>query len=98
MLGASGMLCLSSPVASTCVGGKSSDDSIVVFTLARSLNVSSSVTKHTKIKHFRYGIFFFSKNAVQYIIYSLGVKIQHQYISAGNTKWVYTKCMLFKWL
>lgn len=95
MLGASGMLCLSS-VASTCVGGKSSDDSNVVFILARSLNVSSSVTKHTKIKHFRYSIFFVMK--ICPVCYSHGVKILHQYISAGNTKWVCTKYMLFKWL
>jgi hypothetical protein len=53
------MFCLSSPVASTCVGGKRSDDSVVAFALARSLNVSFSMTKHTKMKHFRYSIFFY---------------------------------------
>lgn len=73
------------------------DDSNVVFTLATSLNVSSSVTKHTKLSILG-TVFFFYKNPVQYIIYSHGIKIQHQYISAGNTKWVCTKCMLCKCL
>jgi hypothetical protein len=41
--------------------------------------------------------FFLSKNAVRYILYAHGVEIQHQCISAGNTNWVYTKCMLFRW-
>jgi hypothetical protein len=54
------------------------------------LNVSFLMTTYTKIRILGTG-FFCNKNGVQSIIYAYALRIQHEYVSAGNAK-----CMCIK--